>query len=586
MPLHRLAFVLIILTVFMSAAKVQAQQVYRLNISAVDRTQQILSKFKYQRNVPDSLSGIAVAVKLSNQLHQEGYLLAGVNTAFIQAEELIIEMKVGPKFEWLSLRPGNLDEDLWRKLNFKASRFNSTPFNPKQLSRLEENILVYAENNGFPFASLKFDSLTIIDDGFSAALGVDFGPKITFDSVQVVQNDIMKSKFAGAYFGIRLGDIYDQRLVDAIVPKLRKLPYLQLSKAPLLSFQNSEGRVVLELAKRRVNTIDGIIGLLPNSSNRNGLLLTGQFDLELYNPFATGKHIGVHWRRLREETQTLQLEYDHPNLLGSALSLKSDFNFLKQDSTFNRRELGLDINLNLSMNSSLGVITHFTATDLNAVSRFQNSNTLPDILDFRLTRYGLRYSFNTLDDVFQPRGGMLFELQGSVGNKVIRQNVGLPNELYAGVDLKTLQYQYDLDMERYTRLSPKATLFTSLHAGWLSNDNLFQNDAYRIGGLKSIRGFNEASFFATRFAYTNLESRFYLDDTSYLLLFTDIGYLEENFVGQTNQEADWVLGFGTGISFATNTGIFNFVYALGTSNSTGAVNFNQSKIHFGFTTRF
>lgn len=129
-------------------------------------------------------------------------------------------------------------------------------------------------------------------------------------------------------------------------------------------------------------------------------------------------------------------------------------------------------------------------------------------------------------------------------------------------------------------------MYTSLHGGLLSSDNLFQNDAYRIGGLRSIRGFDEASYFATTFVYSNLESRFYLDETSYLLLFTDLGYIEERFVRQENKRADLALGLGTGISFATNTGIFNFVYALGTSNSTGAINFNQSKIHFGFTTRF
>ena len=386
--------------------------------------------------------------------------------------------------------------------------------------------------------------------------------------------------------GIRLGNRYDQRLVDAVVPKLRKLPYLKLSKPPILTFQNSEAKVLLEVEKRRVNSIDGIIGFLPNSSRDRGLLLTGQFDLELFNPFTSGKHIGIHWRRLREETQTLELQYDHPNLFGSAISLESDFNFLKQDSTFNRRVLGFDLSIDLGMNSSFGLITSFTNTDLIATSQFQNSNLLPDILDFKLTRYGLRYGLNTLDDVVLPRTGQRIELIASVGNKVIKENAELSNELYSNLDMKTLQYQYDLDIEQYLVLGSKTTFFSSLHLGWLSSPNLFQNDVYRIGGLKSIRGFNEASFFATRFAYTNLESRFYLDESSYLLLFSDFGYIEERFVRQENEDANWALGFGTGISFATNTGIFNFVYALGTSNSTGAINFSQSKIHFGFTTRF
>lgn len=586
MPSHRLAFMAVFLILFLRGFSSQAQQFLELQIISTDNSDQILNSFKYNSKIADSLSGIALGQKLTTSLHKEGYLLAELNKAEVNERTMRIFIQVGPRFEWIELRSGNLDEDLWRRLNFKENNFRNKPFSIEQLHKLEESALTYTERNGFPFASVKFDSLEIVQEGFSAALNLDYGPRITFDSVQVVQQQVLKSKFAGAYLGVKLGDPYNQRLVDAIVPKLRKLPYLRLSKAPILSFQNQEGRLVLEVEKRRVNTIDGIIGLLPNSSRESGLLLTGQFDLELFNPFASGKHIGIHWRRLKEETQTLELEYDHPNLLGSAISLQSDFNFLKQDSTFNRRVLGLDLNLNLGANSSLGVITKFTATDLIATFQYQGSNDLPDILDFRLTRYGLRYGFNNLDDVILPRAGFSLEFSGTVGNKVIRQNAELPNELYANVDMNTLQYQYDLDISHYQPLGRKTTFLSALHGGWLSSTNLFQNDAYRIGGLKTLRGFNEAGFFATRFLYSNLESRFYLDDTSYLMLFADIGYIEERFVRQENKEADLALGFGTGISFATNTGIFNFVYALGTSNSTGAINFNQSKIHFGFTTRF
>lgn len=563
-----------------------AQQSLSLKILSTEDSESVLSKFNYRTTVRDSLSGIAVANRLVTELHKEGYLLSKINGASITSSEINVSIDVGPVFQWIELRPGNLNEGLWRKLNFKESRFQSRAFRIAELNRLERNLLNYSEDHGFPFASIKFDSLEIVDQGFSAALNVDFGPQITFDSVQVVQQEVLKSRFAAAYLGISMGNLYDQRLVDGVVPKMRKLVYLKLSKAPVLSFQNEEASLVLEVEKRRVNSIDGIIGVLPNSSNRNGLLLTGQFDLELHNPFASGKHIGIHWRRLREETQTLALEYDHPNLFGSALSFKGDFDFLKQDSTFTKRVLGLDLNLNLGLNSTLGVITKITATDLIATSQYQGSNALPDILDFRLTRYGLKYGFNNLDDPIIPRAGLWLEVSGSVGNKVIRPNAELPNELYEQIDLKTLQYQYDFDLEHYSPLGPKTTLLTSLHGGWLSNTNLFQNDTYRIGGLKTIRGFNEAGFFATRFIYSNVESRFYLDESSYLLLFTDLGMVEERFVGQEQRETDLVLGLGTGISFATNSGIFNFVYALGTSNSTGAINFNQSKIHFGFTTRF
>lgn len=266
--------------------------------------------------------------------------------------------------------------------------------------------------------------------------------------------------------------------------------------------------------------------------------------------------------------------------------METSFNFLKQDSTFNRRDFGIDFNINLGLNASLGVVSQFINTDLIATSQYDNNTQLPNILDFQYRRYGLKFSFNSLDDNILPSRGLNLELSGTVGNKIIQPNSGISNELYQNVDLKSIQYQYDLQAEQYWSIGKKAVLLTGLNVGWLNNPNLFQNDAYRIGGLKSIRGFNEATFFATSFLYSNIESRFFLDDVSYLLLFTDLGFVNERFVGQENQDTNYLMGFGTCISFATNSGVFNFVYALGTSNSIGPVNFNQSKIHFGFSTRF
>ncbi|WP_286755021.1 BamA/TamA family outer membrane protein [Roseivirga sp. UBA838] len=586
MPIHRLTFCSCFLLFFLSLLSVQAQQV-RLVVTTSANEQVVLNTYNYSGQLVDSVAAVKEVQKLVQLLHQEGYLLAHPKQFTSKEDTLQVEMIIGPRFQWLELRKGNLADDFWRKLNLRERHFNNKPFNPSQLAALEKRILRFAERNAFPFASIKYDSLSIEQNYLSATLQVDLGPPINFDSVRIEQPQILKPKFAMAYLGIHLGQPYNQQLVDAIVPRLRKLNYVKLTRPPLLSFQNSEARVTLSVEKRPVNRLDGIIGFLPNNSRSGGLLVTGQFDLDLYNPFASGRHIGLHWRRLSEETQTLKFNFDQPHLLGSTLSLRSQFDFLKQDSTFNRRVLGLDLNINLGFNANLGVVTHLVATDLIATSAYADSNRLPDILDFRLNRYGLRYSYNGLDDVFFPRRGLSLELNTSIGNKVIRQNAELPNELYTDVDMKTLQLQYDLDVEKYLGLGSRAIFYATLHGGYLSSKNLFRNDAYRLGGLNSIRGFNESYFFATGFAYSNLEYRYFLEDSSYLLLFSDVGYLEQNFVSNANaNRGEWALGMGAGISFATGTGIFNFVYALGTADSTGAINFSQSKIHFGFTTRF
>lgn len=586
MPLHRLAFAGLILLLFLQATSSFAQKAFLLQVSAPKSQADLINSLKYQEKVSDSLSAVGQLNNVISALHKEGYLLATWQWKNFGENVAKAYVLPGEKFEWIALKPGPLMTEFWKRLRFKPNDYRKKEFRIEELIKIEEKVLAFAEQNGFPFAQVGIDSLEIVGQKIGATMEVDLGPSITFDSLKIEPSAILKRPFAESYLGIELGETYDQRKVDAIVRRLNKLKYLNLAEAPIIQFRNQEAAIELALEKRRVNTVDGIIGFLPNNSSNNGLLITGQFDLELYNPFATGKMIGIHWRRLREETQRLELDYEHPHVLNSAISVGANFRFLKQDSTFNRRELGIDLNFNLGINWNLGVISSFINTDLIATSQYQGSNELPDILDFHHSRYGITLTYEDLDDAISPRRGTSFFISGTTGNKTINPNAALPNELYADVDLNTIQYQFDLDLEKFWRLGKRATLLTAVHGGLLFNDNLFRNDAYRLGGLRTIRGFNEGDFFATDYVYSNIESRFFLDETSYLLLFTDLGRVSEQFSGQSDQTSDYLLGLGTGLSFATNSGIFNFVYALGTSNSTGAINFNQSKIHFGFTTRF
>ena len=102
---------------------------------------------------------------------------------------------------------------------------------------------------------------------------------------------------------------------------------------------------------------------------------------------------------------------------------------------------------------------------------------------------------------------------------------------------------------------------------------------YRIGGLKSLRGFNENFFYAQYFISNRLELRQYFESRSYFMVFYD------NMFYKTNSFTDIPMGLGVGFSLATSNGLFNFAYALGSSDQQ-AFNFTESKVHLGFVSRF
>jgi outer membrane protein assembly factor BamA len=394
---------------------------------------------------------------------------------------------------------------------------------------------------------------------------------------------VLKRPFLESYLGLSTGDAYDEFKVERTVQQITSMPYVRLKEAPSISFQNEEATLYFDLEKRRINRIDGVIGFLPSSASDNGLLITGQFDMDLYNPFLSGKHIGIHWRSPQEQSQTLNMQYAHPNFFRTPISFQADFNFLKQDTTFTRIDFRIDVDVKVGRASQIAVFTDAMSSNLLSTSQYEDATSLPAVADIDNRLYGLSFRLNELDDPLLPKRGTLLALSGGLGNKNINPIPTVPSDLYEGVQLKSVQSRYDLILAHYFYLKPRWNIKLNIHGGWIENENLFLNDAYRIGGLNTIRGFDENFFYASKFVINTLENRFYFESNSYLSLFSDFG-LMDNLASDDNREL--FLGMGAGVSFATERGIFNLVYALGTTESTGSIDFNRSKIHFGFTTRF
>jgi len=559
-----------------------AQAPFELEVRSQDESEDILNRYKFKQKHADSLSAMRTVNQLVGAMHKDGYLIAKIADVLSADNVLTVSLTIGPPFEWIALKPGNVDPLLLRKVSYQKYGLKADRFNYEDLAKLETDLLRYTERNGYPFASLSYDSLQITEGKIGASLNLDLGPAITFDSIRV-NNDVLNRRFLESFLGIQLGDPYDHFKVERSVQQIRTMPYLRIIGDPKVSFQNEEATLYFELEKRRINRIDGVIGFLPSSASDNGLLITGQFDMDLYNPFKTGKHIGIHWRSPQEKSQSLNMIYEHPNLLRSPISFKGGFDFIKQDTTFTRIDFRIDLDFKVGRASRIAIFTNFTDSNLLAASQFESATELPPFADIDNTLYGLSLELMKLDDPLLPKRGTSFYLSGGLGNKNISPIDALPADLYDGVALKSVQYQIDLDFSHYFYITPRWNLRTRMNGGWIGNDNLFKNDAYRIGGLNTVRGFDENFFFATKYLANTIENRFYFESNSYLSLFADFGVLEN--AGESLSTESF-LGLGTGISFETERGIFNLVYAMGSSESAGSFNFNRSKIHFGFTTRF
>ena len=130
-------------------------------------------------------------------------------------------------------------------------------------------------------------------------------------------------------------------------------------------------------------------------------------------------------------------------------------------------------------------------------------------------------------------------------------------------------------------MNQKNSILIKNQSYYLQSDDYVINELYRFGGINSIRGFNENSLQANAFTGIIAEYRYLLASNLYLHSITDYGYFQD----KTSNIEDRLLGLGFGFGLFTKNGLFNLVYANG-STSEQAIKLSNSIVHISFKTNF
>ncbi len=564
-----------------------AQREVVLSLKTTGKDREVLRKYVYPARFPDSLAARQGLRSLMQQLQHDGYLTASIDTFYFQRGILYSQFFIGEKYHWARLRNGNIGNSLLAQAGYKEKLYTGKPFLPGEWVKLQEAVLTQAENNGYPFASIRLDSLEIADNQIDAAVLIDKGPLILFDSLQISGTTKTTRRFLSRHLQIYPGQSYDQQKVKNVVRLLKQLPYVEITQSPLLQFGRDRARLYLFLDDKKANQFDGIVGFLPEPKGKEQkLLITGEVNLDIRNLKGSGKALGLHWRKVQRGSQLLDASYIHPNFLGSPLELGFTFNLYKQDTAFITLKPRIQFGFNTPR---AGKITFFTELQssrllLSPVGLQARRDSVP-IADFTYHAYGLQYLHHNLDDLYFPRQGYQVSGQVAIGNKIIKRNLSRETSYYDTIRLKTTQISLGLHSEYYFKLARTSVVLTRLKGEALINPQLFYNDLFRLGGLTTLRGFPEYTFYASRYAVGTVEYRLFTGADSYVLLFYDQGYYRRSIGKDRVQE--YPFGLGTGISFNTGAGVFQFVYSVGQSKILNQpLNLNYSRIHFGLTSKF
>lgn len=583
-----------ILLVIFTANTLHAQKACNLVVTRVDSATK-LEGVTIKSTFTNKQVCLQYVQQLSGMLASAGYISASVDEVMEDSTEVSIKLFAGEKYKWSDIR---IDEKDWYALNqlgFSRETFNNKPFNHDKVLQLYDMLLDYFANNGYPFAKVGIDSIAINGSDITAKLAIDKGLLYHIDSIVVTGNTKLSQNFLYHYLDIKPHDLYQQNKLDKITQRLNELSFLEQQEPWRISMLNTGAVINLNLQPRRSNQVDVLVGFLPANQSLGGkLLVTGNATLDLRNPFGNGEVIAVNWQQLQAKSPRLNLTLRRPYIFKTPFGLDFNFELYKKDSNYVNinAQAGLQYVLSAKQTGAVYIQTQTTRVlniDTNLVIA---TKQLPFNIDATSVSLALQYDYNNTNYRFNPRSGNELQLVGSFGNKRIKRSNDIINikdanfnyaSLYDTIKLNSYQVKARLYGAHYFPVGKQSTVKTAFTGGWYQSPNYFQNELFQIGGYRLLRGFDEESIYANRFAVASAEYHYLLGQNSYLYAFVDGGWAHYETI--ITSFSHTYIGIGFGLAFETNSGIFNISFAEGKRDDTN-FNFRQSKIHLGFVSVF
>lgn len=549
-------FCLLSICCFFFTKELQGQKL-RLKIDAAQkRNKAPISNIPYQKNHLDMSSLYKETTRIEKQLKLAGYFSVQIQKFLTTNDTTKVTFSLGDKIETAYLSVDSTHIKLLKKFNLKNRILKITASN---LENTLKEITQQLDANGFSFAETSLKNPFVKDRVLFADLQIVSSKKRTINSVIIKGYKKFPKTFVNHFLKIDAQTVFNKSKLKEISKRLEAVSFVRQTKPIEILFKKDSTLVYLYLKKEQKNSFDGLVNF--NSDASGALQLNGHLDLKLQNVLNRGEALTLLWNRFDQERQALNLKTHIPFLYNSPLSSGFEFSLYKQDSTFLNTEFKTDFSLFLNQSTQLAI--HY---DYNASKIITAAVNSPTTTAFKSQFVGVSFQHEVpMNDVFSSQKTQLL-ISPKVGQRTA--NSQTENQL----KIKLLaSYIFEFDKRN--------SLYIANHSGYLNSKSFLQNEMYRIGGEKSIRGFNAQSLFATKYAFFNVAYRFLVSKKSFIYTITDFGQFKDLNASKK------ALSIGAGYQFLTNNSQVNLHYALGKINNQ-PFDYKTSTLNVNFITYF
>ncbi|MGO1729967.1 MAG: hypothetical protein ACTHY4_10205 [Flavobacteriaceae bacterium] len=469
---------------------------------------------------------------LLDSIQHKGYLFAEI----IQSGDSS-KIKPGSKIKKIRLKYTDLNGE------------NSTAEIPfKNLTASLQNLNQKWSDQGFPFNKVEIGKIKQIDDHkIQVSLTISKNQERMINDIVLKGYTSLPEKHIKRSLKVNKKAI-SQKELKAELDYLQEKLNFKLIDHPKILYKKNNSVLYIYTEKTGRNMFDGVLGF---SNEDDSFKLSGDLELELNNNLNAGEKFTLNYKNTNTDQEIIRVDLTYPFLFNTRFDLETDLEIFRQDSSYTNTSFkaGLNYNINRTFNIKAG----YRSRKSNALNEETNED----------------FSYNAL-----------------------RTSLGMQNEAIGKIELATeFGSRKTKESEQQSLLQllyTKKVNFNETYNLLIQNENtaLFSktylnNEVFKIGGIKSIRGFLENSISATKFSSIRLDHNFKLTKaldiigiTDYLFSYNNIDKIKTNYYS-----------FGFGLALQQNNTNIRIIMANGFTDADN-IDVNNTKIHIRLATFF
>lgn len=406
------------------------------------------------------------------------------------------------------------------------SVFQTNIFNESEFVADIDRIIKKYENCGYPYCTVKIDSISLNADNVDVWLQIIEGPLIRISDIKIEGNRITKDYVILRELTIKQGDIFREYKIRESVQRVNRLEFIELVESNLVN----RDEFYIHIKEKPSSFINGAFGY-----GKPGFM--GAIELEVLNLMGTGRVGSGRWQKTDTTSTFFDFKYKEPWVLGYPIHLVGYF-FQRAYLSYvkNRAELLLDIPATTTLTVSAGMSWTWVRYNDNITTRYREMLGIEFNSTHNLSANSrVHYRAKSEWDVYKLEESML----------------NLDNWISSPI--------------------PTIVLFLSANFGAILRKEVELYDKIKVGGARTLRGYWEEEFSASKVGWLNIEGQKSITSYAFIFPFYDIGYID----GEIKQS------FGFGIAAKSPIGVIKIVYGL----PKGAA-FIDGKLHISIKTTF